>query len=106
MSRRNADPTCWSGCTERSRLILLGEEPEGQGASTKRACSTSMTATYRAVFLAPYRHDATVPPKRGGSLPKISKRSMCSESLLRLRLNLNFMPGDIQLLPNHVILLS
>ena len=59
--------------------------------------------TYRAVFLAPYRHDATVPPKRGGSLPKISKRSMCSESL---RLNLNFMPGDIQFVPNHAILLQ
>ena len=44
--------------------------------------------------------------KRGGSRPTISKRSICSESwrVTRiLRLNLNFMPGDIQFVPNHAL---
>ena len=78
MSWRNAGPICWTDCISRSPSTDAAKCPRARHGSTKRRCSTSTRATSRCCIPGSISVRRSAFPRRGGSLPKTSKRSICS----------------------------
>ena len=100
-------PICWSACTSHSRWTAAARCRRARRRSLRRRCSTNMPARCRCCIRGCISARRSAFRRRGVSTAEdIEALDMLNELAgdPELRLDMNFMPGDIQFLHNHTIL--